>query len=62
MRWMGLIDHVSRFNKKYGYREDRVFSKRFEKSLSMLSDRMKPFKSYDNSLQKQKDRDLFNYI
>ena len=33
MRRMGIIDHVSRFNKIYGYREGWVFSNRFLKVL-----------------------------
>jgi len=62
MRRMGLIDHVSRFNKKYGYREGWVFSKRFEKSLNVLTKQIEQFKNCKDSFQKKKDRDLFNYI
>ena len=40
MRRMGLIDHVSRFNASYGYREGWVLSGRFERSLRQLADKM----------------------
>lgn len=40
MRRMGLIDHVSRFNATYGYREGWVLSGRFERSLRQLADKM----------------------
>jgi len=62
MRRMGLIDHVSRFNKAYGYREGWVFSKRFSLTLNRLSELIQGFKERKDSLQKQKDRDLFMYL
>ena len=34
MRRMGIIDHVSRFNKTWGYREGWIFSNRFSRSGS----------------------------
>ena len=37
MRSLGLIDHVSRFNAKHGYREGWVFCSRFAKSSLLLS-------------------------
>jgi hypothetical protein len=40
MRRIGLIDHVSRFNAGYGYREGWVLSSRFERSLRELADKM----------------------
>ena len=36
MRRMGLIDHVSRFNARRGYREGWILATRFEKSLGQL--------------------------
>jgi CheY-like chemotaxis protein len=36
MRRLGIIDHISRFNKKYGYREGWVLSNRFSKMLNEL--------------------------
>jgi len=62
MRRMGLIDHVSRFNKAYGYREGWVFSKRFSGALKRLTELIQDFKERKDSLQKQKDRDLFMYL
>jgi hypothetical protein len=37
MRRMGLIDHVSRFGARHGYREGWVFSNRFERALQELA-------------------------
>lgn len=37
MRRLGLIDHVSRFNQRQGYREGWVFSTRFSRALSRLA-------------------------
>ena len=62
MRRMGMIDHVSRFNKAYGYREGWVFSNRFLKTLSRLAKHTKGFRERKDELQEQKDRDLFIYI
>ena len=62
MRRMGLIDHVSRFNQRYGYREGWVFSRRFIKTLERLSVLMGNSRARIDALQKKKDRDLFRYI
>ena len=62
LRRMGIIDHVSRFNKTYGYRESWVFSNRFSRSLSRLAELSKCFKERKDALQERKDRDLFFYI
>ena len=62
MRRMGLIDHVSRFNQRYGHREGWVFSMRFDKTLERLSVLMGSFRTRIDALQKKKDRDLFRYI
>ena len=60
MRRMGLIDHVSRFNKRHGYREGWVFSSRFGKSLSQLAgiERLRAARG-KGPRQEQKDRGLF---
>jgi hypothetical protein len=55
MRRMGLIDHVSRFNSRYGYREGWVLSSRLEKSLILLADRIKSLKSTEKV---SKDKDI----
>ena len=62
MRRMGIIDHVSRFNKIYGYREGWVFSNRFTRSLKRLVELTQDFRTRKDALQERKDRDLFNYI
>jgi hypothetical protein len=62
MRRMGIIDHVSRFNKAYGYREGWVFSNRFSRSLTRLSELTRGFRDRKGSLQERKDRDLFIYL
>ena len=40
MRRLGLIDHVSRFDKTYGYHEGWTRSHRFERSLRAMANRM----------------------
>ena len=62
MRRMGIIDHVSRFNKAHGYREGWVFSSRFSSALSRLSELIKGFRERSDALQEKKDRDLFMYL
>lgn len=62
MRRMGLIDHVSRFNKAYGYREGWIFSNRFNKAFKRLASLVQNFKERKDILQERKDRDLFMYI
>ena len=62
MRRMGIIDHVSRFNKAYGYREGWVFSSRFSRSLNRLAELAKVFRHRKDALQQRKDRDLFMYL
>lgn len=62
MRRMGLIDHVSRFNPKHGYREGWVFSSRFNRTLGRLSNLLSDFKERKGTNQEKKDRDLFRYL
>jgi hypothetical protein len=62
MRRIGIIDHVSRFNKTYGYREGWVFSNRFSRALNRLADLPKRFREKKDAIQERKDRDLFIYI
>jgi hypothetical protein len=62
MRRLGLIDHVSRFNAKQGYREGWVFSKRFWKSSMILADLPDKFREIKDSKQEARDRDLFKYL
>ena len=44
LRRLGLIDHVSRFNARHGYREGWVLSPRCEHSLRQLADRVAAFR------------------
>lgn len=62
MRRMGIIDHVSRFNKVYSYREGWVFSRRFSKALIRLSELSQDFRKRKGNLQERKDCDLFMYL
>jgi len=62
MRRLGLIDHVSRFNKKHGYREGWVFSRKFELALHTLSETAARLRTPGNPQQERKDRDTHNYL
>ena len=62
MRRMGVLDHVSRFNKAHGYREGWVFSNRFSIALKRLTELIQDFSDRKDALQERKDRDLFVYI
>ncbi|MDY6839476.1 MAG: hypothetical protein SWH78_16040 [Thermodesulfobacteriota bacterium] len=62
MRRIGIIDHVSRFNKRHGYREGWVFSSRFTKALNRMAELTQGFEDRKDTLQEQKDRDLFRYM
>jgi hypothetical protein len=62
MRRLGIIDHVSRFNKAHGLREGWVFSSRFSHSLGRLADLTRDFKERKDALQERKDRDLFRFL
>mgnify|MGYP000002897682 FL=1 len=62
MRRMGIIDHVSRFNNSYGYREGWVFSSRLSRALKRLDELVLGFREKTDILQEKKDRDLFRYI
>ena len=56
MRRMGIIDHVSRFNKAHGYREGWVFSSRLSRTITRLSGLIKSFRDRKDALQERKDR------
>jgi hypothetical protein len=59
LRRLGLIDHVSRFNARHGYREGWVLSRRFENSLRQLADRIAALKD-ERSSSREKDDLLIN--
>jgi uncharacterized protein YijF (DUF1287 family) len=58
MRRMGLIDHVSRFNKRYDYREGWVISNRFSNALTHLAALPAEFLKRKDVSQERKDRFL----
>ena len=62
MRKLGLIDHVSKFNSRYGYREGWVFSTKFTKSLINLGETIKKHQEEKDGKQEDKDRDCLNYV
>ncbi len=62
MRRLGIVDHVSRFNQRHGYREGWVFSQRFEKSLTRLAELTAEHKGCTQCARKQKDFDAFRYL
>jgi len=62
MRRLGIIDHVSRFNKNHGYREGWVFSTRFSHSLLRLVELSTDLRNKTDGHQEEKDRDLFMYV
>ena len=51
LRHLGIIDHISRFNKKHGYKEGFVNSNRFACSLRNLADR------YEEIAQRKNEKD-----
>jgi hypothetical protein len=62
MRRLGIIDHVSRFNKKHGYREGWVFSRRLEHNLERLERHVATLRVSRGPCQEQKDRDVHRYL
>ena len=62
MRRLGIIDHVSRFSKKYGYKEGWVLSTRFECSLQQLAGQARMFRDREGQHREQRDRDAVNYV
>jgi len=62
MRRLGLINHVSRFGKKYGYREGWIFSRQFERGLIRLSELVARAKEPGPGAQERKERHLHEYL
>ena len=60
MRRLGLIDHVSRFNKAYGCREGWILSGRFERCLRELAERVAVLKDKARS-SREKDEMLIGF-
>ena len=61
-RRLGLIDHVSRFNKKHGYREGWILSGRFAKGLGQLIVLSRRLREASRSERQPKDRDIVRLI
>lgn len=62
-RKLGIIDHVSRFSQKLGYREGWVLSTRFERSLEKLAEKVAGFKKQqEGAKREQKDWDALDYV
>lgn len=62
MRRLGIIDHVSRFNKKTGYREGWIFSHRFSHTLSILAESLEVSQKNKDVFQERRDRNLFSLL
>ena len=62
MRRMGLIDHVSRFNQSYGYREGWVFSNKYSNALNRLAETVARLRKSEGHLQEKKDRALIDLV
>ena len=57
MRRLGLIDHVSRFDKAYGYREGWTRSSRFVRGLAQLAEKATMFADRKN---RNREKDEFS--
>jgi len=55
LRRLGLIDHVSRFNARHGYREGWVLSARFEQSLRHLAEKIAALKDHGPGAKEKDD-------
>jgi hypothetical protein len=62
MRRLGLIDHVSRFNKRYGYREGYVLSSRFTSSLKYLADLSVRLREKKSPQMEKRERESYNFF
>ena len=56
MHRMGLLEHITRFDRRYGNREGWILSDKFEKSLARLAQRIVDFKSPERSSQADEER------
>ena len=61
-RRMGIIDHVSRFNSKHGYREGWIFSNKFRSSIVKLADALNQNRKISEATNKEKDFDCLRYV
>jgi len=56
LRIAGIIEHVSRFSPRFGYREGWILSSRFSRSLRKLAEQCDRLRSQDGENQEEKDR------
>jgi len=56
LRIAGIIEHVSRFSLRFGYREGWVLSSKFSKSLRNLAEVCDNLRNQDGENREQKDR------
>ena len=61
-RRMGIFDHVSRFNSRYGYREGWVFSNRFGLAMVKLANNFNRLRKINETTKKEKDFDCLRYV
>lgn len=58
MRRMGLLEHISRFDPRFGNREGWILSDNFERALNTLSQRIGEFKDVDRGSKDEDERIL----
>lgn len=58
MRRMGLLEHVSRFDPRFGNREGWTLSDNFERGLQAMAEKVKRFKDIDVGSQEEDERIL----
>jgi hypothetical protein len=61
-RRMGIIDHVSRFNSKYGYREGWVFSNRFGRAMVRLGEVFDHNRKLGEGVRREREFDALTYL
>ena len=55
MRHLGLIEHVSRFNRRHGHRDGWILSGRLERSLHDFAERIQEIRNRTTGSQRDKD-------
>jgi len=56
MRRMGLLEHITRFDPRFGNREGWILSDNFEKSLGVLAQKITDLKNPDRSTREQDEQ------
>lgn len=60
MRRMGLLEHITRFDPRFGNREGWILSENFEKSLVLLGQKMAQFRETSQGSPEQEEQVLLN--